>query len=124
MRDRLRAVIAAIDGVVESESMFKDDLAFWVNGKEIAHFESDGSLDVRLTRAVVRQHRAELRADPRVRLRSSSSDWITVEADGPDALELVRNLVRWAAEAHRAPLGAIPDPPADGVDLARRRRFH
>ena len=124
MRARLQAAIAAIDGVVESESMFKADVAFWVNGKEIAHFESDRILDVRLTRSAIQQRRAELRADPRVRLRSSSSDWITVEVAGPDALDLVTDLVRRAAEIHQAPPGAIPDPPPAGADLAKRRRIH
>jgi hypothetical protein len=124
MTDDLRELIATIDGVEESESAFKNDLAYWVNGTEIAHFESDRLLDVRLTRTVIRDRRAELRAEPRIRRRSSSSDWVTVEVDGPDAAGLVTRVVEWAAAAHRAPPGAIPVPPPSGADLARRRRFH
>jgi Family of unknown function (DUF5519) len=48
--DRLREALCQVDGVIESESAFKDDLAFWVNGKEIAHFEGDHAIDIRLTR--------------------------------------------------------------------------
>jgi len=124
MTDQLRAAIAAIDGIIEGESMFKDDLAYWVNGKEIAHFESDQILDIRLSRAVIRQRRAEIQADQRIRLRSNSSDWVTVTVDGPDSLDLITTLMGWAAEAHRAPAGTIPKPPPAGPDLARRKRFH
>jgi Luciferase len=104
----LRDAIAAIDGVIEAPSRYKDSLAFWVNGKEIAHFESDDALDIRLTRAVIRSHRAELKASPGVELRPSTSDWITVRTCDP---ERVLRLVELAAAAHRAPPGQIPAPP-------------
>jgi hypothetical protein len=97
----VREAIMTIDGVAEAESRFKDDLAYWVDGTEIAHLESDRELDVRLTRRMIREHRADLRADPRIRLRPNSSDWITVLAEGPDARDLVIRVVGWAAAAHR-----------------------
>jgi Luciferase len=121
-RNALRDAIAAIDGVVESESAFKDDLAYWVNGTEIAHFESDTALDVRLTRPVIREHRIELRAESRVRLRASSSDWITVDFGG--GLDLAVRLVTWAVRAHRAPVGTVAKPPPGGAELGRRKRLH
>lgn len=122
---RLRAALARIDGVVESESAFKPTSAFWVNGKEIAHFEGESAVDIRLTRAVIRDRRSQLRADPRVRLRpSSSADWLTVEIGEPTDEALVIELVRAAADAHRALAGTIAAPPPAGPDLARRRRFH
>lgn len=74
----LRDAIAAIDGVIEAPSRYKESLAYWVNGKEIAHFESEEFLDIRLTRAEIRARRAELKASPAVELRPSTSDWITV----------------------------------------------
>jgi hypothetical protein len=104
----LRDAIAAIDGVIEAPSRYKDSLAYWVNGKEIAHFESDEALDIRLTRAVIRAHRADLKADPAVELRASTSDWITVRNS---KVERVLALVELAAAAHRAPPGRIPAPP-------------
>jgi Family of unknown function (DUF5519) len=104
----LRDAIAAIDGVIEAPSRYKESLAYWVNGKEIAHFESEDALDIRLTRAVISAHRAELKASPEVRLRPSTSDWITVRTT--DARFVLR-LVEFAAEAHRSPPGQIPDPP-------------
>jgi hypothetical protein len=120
----LRAKLAGIDGVEASDSMFKAALAYWVNRKEIAHFESDSVIDIRLTRAVIRRRRAELRADGRVRLRPGSSDWLTVEIQGPPDEAFVLELVESAAEAHRPAAGTPPAPPPSGPDLDRRRRFH
>lgn len=120
----LQQRLVAIDGVVESPSMFSDRPALWVDGKEIAHRDADGSYDVRLTRRVIREMRDRLRADPRVHLRASSSaDWIEVRVDDGDAEELVVELVRAAADAHR-PHGSALRPPPQGEELARRRRFH
>jgi hypothetical protein len=120
---KLRQALAAIDGVEESPSAYKQDVGYWVNGKEIAHFEA-GAIDIRLTRSGIRDRRAQLRADPRVRLRASGSDWLAVELTGPDATAFVIELVEAAAAAHRAAPGTIAAPPPDGADLARRRRFH
>jgi hypothetical protein len=122
---KLRQALAAIDGVEESDSAFKDDVGYWVNGKEIAHFEGrDRAIDIRLTRSVIRDRRAQLRTDPRVRLRASGSDWLTVELDGQDTVAFVVELVEAAAAAHRVAPGTIASPPPHGADLARRRRFH
>jgi hypothetical protein len=59
-----------------------------------------------LTRSVITERRNDLRADPWVRLRpSSSADWITVDLTGPGAselaIELAIELVGHAAAAHR-----------------------
>ena len=123
MTGRLRDALAAIEGVVESESAFQDGLAYWVNGKEIAHFE-DRAIDIRLTRGEIRQRREHLKADPRVQLRRSGSDWLEVMITSPEDDELVIELVRAAAAAHRPPPGTLAAPPPTGADLARRRRFH
>jgi hypothetical protein len=124
MSRKLRQALAAIDGIEESDSAFKDDIGYWVNGKEIAHFEGDRAIDIRLTRAVIRDRRAELKADARVRLRASGSDWLTVELAGADTTAFVLELVQAAVAAHRTAPGTIPAPPPSGAELARRRRFH
>ena len=49
MIDTLRDAIAALDGVVESRSMFKDDLGYWLHGKETAHLEDEDLIEIRLT---------------------------------------------------------------------------
>ena len=123
MSSRLRDALAAIDGVVESESTFQDGLGYWVNGKEIAHFEGSG-IDIRLTREGIRRRRQQLKADPRVVLRRSGADWLEVVFTSPDDDEFVIELVEAAATAHRAAHGTLGAPPPTGADLARRRRFH
>jgi hypothetical protein len=64
MSRKLRQALAAIDGVEESDSAFKDDVGYWANGKEIAHFEGERAVDIRLTRAVIRDRRAALPPTP------------------------------------------------------------
>ena len=117
--------LVAIDGVVESRSMFSDRSALWVNGKEIAHRDAGGSYDVRLTQRVIRQIRDRLRVEPRMHLRRvSDSDWVEVDVSDADGEELVVGLLtggrRGAPPASR---GRLP-PTSSGQGLARRRRFH
>ena len=122
--DPLRSALCAISGVVESDSMFKDDLAYWVNGKEIAHFESDSVIEIRLTRSVISTNRFDLRSDQRVDLPRSGSDWIEVLFTTSQDRDFVLELVELAAAAHRAPPSVTPAQPPTGTELERRRRFH
>jgi Luciferase len=124
MSSRLTDALCRIPGVVEAESAFKDGPAFWVNGTEIAHFESEHAIDLRLTRAQIRDRRARLRADGRVRLRASSADWLTVEFSSLQDEEFVCELAEVAAAAHRPAPGTTPLPPPAGPALQRRKRFH
>ncbi|MCH7844385.1 MAG: DUF5519 family protein [Acidobacteria bacterium] len=124
MIDDVRDAIAGIPGVVESQSMFKDDLGYWVHGKEIAHFENDDLIEIRLTRAVIRTRHEGLQGDPRIDLRYSGSDWIVLRLSTSEDLTLVVELVEEAAAAHRPLQGVMPDPPPTGPELERRRRFH
>jgi hypothetical protein len=115
--------MAAVAPTVVSPSMFSDREAYWVDGKEIAHGHDDGTFDVRLTRAVIRSMRDALRADARVTLRSSSSDWIEVAVRTRADVEWFLALYERAVEAHR-PKGRAAKPPPCGAALERRRRFH
>lgn len=124
MTDSLSAALCRIDGVAESDSAFSEGPGFWVNGIQIAHFEGASAIDLRLTRAEIRARRAQLRTDPRVTLRASSSDWLTVEFSGAADEVLVLELAEIAASAHRPAAGSVPLLPPTGGALARRRRFH
>ena len=104
--------------------MFSDVTAWWVNGKEVAHFHGADEIEIRLTKPVIRDRRAELKADDRVALRPSSSDWLTVTLRAPADVEFVVGLVEHAVAAHRPPPGQTAKPPPAGADLARRKRFH
>jgi Luciferase len=58
----LRELVLSVGGMVEAPSRYKDDLAYWVEGREIAHLEAGNVLDLRLTRAVIK----EFKDDPRL----------------------------------------------------------
>jgi predicted dehydrogenase len=116
--------ISAIDDVIVSESMFGHGDAYWVNGKEIAHFEDEGVIEVRLTRAAIRDRRPAFKIDERVELRPSGADWITVRFATRGDVDFVAELVDVAAVAHRAPPCTAAKPPPTGAELKRRQQFH
>jgi hypothetical protein len=125
-RGDVLAGLRALDGLAEGESVFGVGPGFWAGGKQIAHIVDEGPdgsllLEVRLTRPVIRDRRAELRADPRVTLRrSTSSDWL-------EALVAEPADVTWAVDLVAAAVAAHPGserPPPSGPELERRRRFH
>ena len=64
--DSLPAELAAIKGVEVRKSRFKGTPAFWVGGTEIAHFDDDAVIDIRLTAPLIRAMRSDLRANPAV----------------------------------------------------------
>ena len=92
---------ARLRGVQVRPSRFKKGHtdALWLGMREIAHCHN-GQVDVRLTRAVVRELRDELRADARIDLRGPGFDWILVRvrrrADVDRAIELLRHAIRVA----------------------------
>ncbi len=124
LRRRLRKSLLSIDGVVESPGIFGDGDAFWVNGKQIAHFRDEDVLELRLRRRAISAQRARLKDDPRVELRAGASDWIQIHVISNADLPFILELAEQAAEAHRAPAGVSAKPPPEGRDLERRRRFH
>jgi hypothetical protein len=121
---RLRKSLLEIAGVVESPGVFGDGGAFWMNATQIAHWRDPSTLEIRLTKRVISERRAELRQDRRVILRRGPSDWLQVQFHGRDDVLFAARIAIAAAEAHRPPPGAPMRPPPTGADLERRRRFH
>ena len=122
---RLWRDLATVNGFEEGASIFSEsdeERAYFVNGTQVAN--ADGNqFGLRLTRAVIREHRRELKERPNVDLRRSGSDWIVVDVSTDDDAELVLRLAAMAAQAHW-PAGGALKPPPTGAELARRRRFH
>ncbi len=124
-RERLEARLQTLPDVQRSASAFGAEDAYWVNGKEVLHFDAPDVVDVRLTRAEIRMRRQELRDDSRVQLRrSSSADWIEVRFATAADVDFVVQLAEVSAAAHRARDGSAAKSPPTGADLERRRRFH
>jgi hypothetical protein len=110
------------DGVAIGEGAFSPGPALWVGKREVAHFDDERTLDVRLTKAEIRRRRHELKSDERITLRTTSSDWLECSIKSDDDVEWAASLVLAAVEANKstAPIGLPPT----GADLERRRRFH
>lgn len=75
------------EGVAIGEGAFGPGPALWVGKREVAHFDDERTLDVRLTKAGIRLRRDELRADDRITLRKSSSDWLELTVKTDDDVE-------------------------------------
>jgi len=121
---RLREAILAIDGVMVGESIFDEGHeAFFVDSRQMAGI-FDGFVSLRLTWPVVREHRERLRADPRVEIPRSGTDWITIKFRSAKDLPIVLEFANLAANQYRPPKSVPLRPPPAGADLARRRRWH
>jgi|GEM_PF-2182232 len=66
--------------------------AWRIDGREIAHTHLDGHLDLRLGKALIKQHLAKLDAHPAVSLRDKS-DWMEIDPADPKAMKLLRELL-------------------------------
>jgi hypothetical protein len=118
----LVSCLDVVDDVTLAEGAFNAGPALWVGSREIAHFDQDTTLDVRLTKASIRSQRQALQNDQRVTLRKHQSDWIALSIEPDSDVKWARAMVVAAVEANRAT--APSGPPPDGAELARRRRFH
>lgn len=114
--------LGRLHGGAIGEGAFSSGPAVWVGKREVAHFDDDQTLDVRLTKRVIRVRRPSLEADRRITLRENSSDWLEVTIESAADVEFAVSLVEDAIAANLD--GAAPGPPPSGAELERRRRFH
>lgn len=112
-----------IPGIEEGANSWGDDTALWVNAKQMANFHRDGTLEIRLTRAVIRELKPRLKDDPRVVLRGGS-DWVGFVVESVDDYEFIREMATLAAAVYLPPEGGVPKPPPSGAAMERRKRFH
>src|SRR3954447_6376056 len=89
------------DGAAIGEGAFSPGSALWVGKREVAHFDDERTLDIRLTKAEIRRRRNELNSDERITLRSSSSDWLECSIKSDDDVEWAVSLVVAAVEANK-----------------------
>jgi hypothetical protein len=122
--ERARSILRDIADVFEGESSFGDGAGFWVNGRLVASQFEPGGMELRLTRAVIREQRERLRSLAAVQLRASASDWVIVRYGDEDGLSLMRELALMAVDAHRPRPGEELRPPPTPAEVHRRRRFH
>jgi hypothetical protein len=98
VREELEQRLSEIPGVTRHPSRFGDADSYFSGDREIAHFHGDQRLDVRLTKEVIRERKAEHAFDARVRTRGPSAEWVAVQIgtaqDIPLAVSLVEEAVR------------------------------
>ena len=91
-------------------------------GGEIAHFDDERTLDIRLTKGAIRARRRGLSADIRMHLRPGNSDWLQIHVEIQSDCDYALTLVQEAIGANLPT--APPGPPLRGSELERRRRYH
>ena len=102
LRDAVEAGLLAIPDVELRASRFGGKDAFYVGRREFAHFEPGDVLDLRLTRAGIRERREALKADPRAELRPSGGDWLELSFASAEDVAWVVELATAAVEQNRA----------------------
>src|SRR5688572_2584592 len=116
-------LLLAIPGIEEGANSWGDDTALWVNGRQMANFTRDGSLEIRLSRAVIRELKPRLKDDPRLTLRGTS-DWASLTLSSEEDFEFIFDLVLRAVAVYLPADGTAPKPPPSGAAMERRKRFH
>lgn len=89
-------------GAALGEGAFASGPALWVGKREVAHFDRARTLDVRLTREIIRLRRDELKRDARVTFRKAASDWVEVEVATDEDIAWAQSLIRDAVVANRS----------------------
>jgi Family of unknown function (DUF5519) len=100
IREELERKLAAIPGLDRHGSRWGHEHAYFVGGREVAHFHGDGRMDVRLTKERIRELKAEHALDPRVRTRGPSANWATVTLSTPQDLSLALSVIEEAMRAN------------------------
>jgi luciferase-like monooxygenase len=99
-REELERRLAELRDVSRRPSRHGDSESYFVGDREIAHFHGNERLDVRLTKEVIRQHKAQHDFDERVRTRGPSAEWVAVRILDERDLPLAVSMVAEAARAN------------------------
>jgi len=92
--------ILKVSPAEERRSRYGDKPALSVNGREIAHREGPGLVDLRITRHGWSQIAEAHHADPVVRRDASRRDWIELRLGSPAEVERLQPLLRAAVGAN------------------------
>jgi hypothetical protein len=84
-------VALSIAPATDQRSRFADKPALWIEGREVAHREAAGVIDLRITRAAWSQAQESYATDPAVKRDPSRRDWIALHLRCAADLERVRH---------------------------------
>jgi hypothetical protein len=100
------AAVAKTPGIETAPSPWTRLPAFFLGGREIAHFQSSRALDFRLTQDVIRRDRDTFRRDPRFTLRPNRSHWVLFTLRSAHDLATAADLFQIAVAANASNLAA------------------
>jgi hypothetical protein len=92
--------VLSIAPATERRSRYGDKPALWIGGREVAHREAEGVIDLRITRTGWSQVQESYATDPAVRRDPSRPDWIELHLRSAPDLERVRELLVIAMAAN------------------------
>jgi hypothetical protein len=100
------ALLEAGPVVEERRSRYGDQPAVFLQGREIAHLEGLGRVDLRITREAWSTLREQYADDPAVIRDPGRRDWVELELARVADVERVRALIEAAATANHTARGA------------------
>ncbi len=100
--------ISSLPGVERKESRWGLETAYFVEGKEFAHFHAENEIDVRLTKTLQKKLRRRLSTDPRVKFRPRPSEWVVIILSARKDADFAFELIQLAREANVARTGILP----------------
>lgn len=100
MWDAFVDVMQSVAPATERRSRYGEKAALWIAGREVAHCEAAGIVDLRITRTGWARARDRYATDPAVRHDASRRDWIELHLRSAADLERVRDLLAIAMAAN------------------------
>ena len=95
------AMALPLGELVERRSRYADKPALVLAGREVAHSEASGLIDLRITRAAWKSLAPAFAADPCVVAAPGRRDWVELRIGGPSDLERLQPLVAAMVAANR-----------------------
>jgi hypothetical protein len=94
----LKDLILSIDSISYKKSHWGQNFAFFINNREIAHFEGENSIDLRLTKKY--QKLLDKSIMKNVVFRTKPSEWINFNVNDEKDIELAFKLFEKVVEAN------------------------
>ncbi len=98
--DAFVAAAESIGPVVLGRSRYADKPALFLAGREIAHREAPGVVDLRITRAGWSRAEPSYRTDPAIRYDPARRDWIALELSAATDVDRLHGLLAIALAAN------------------------
>jgi len=99
--DAFVAAVLPLGPVQERQSRYAEKPALFIDGREIAHLEAAGVIDLRITSSGWSRTRDRFGEDPAVRRNPSRRDWLELVLESPADIERLEALLTVAVAANR-----------------------